>query len=55
MKTFSVTIEERVCEEFMIPAETPEKAEELARKLYKDGKIVLEPGNLLDASFTVME
>ena len=33
MKTFSVTIEERVCEEFMIPAETPEKAEELARHL----------------------
>jgi hypothetical protein len=55
MKTFSVIVEERVSQEFTIQAETPEKAEELARTLYKDSKLVLEPGHLLDVSFTAVK
>ena len=55
MKKFNVTIEERVSQDFVIQADSQEEAEELARKLYKNGDLVLEPVNLLDVSFSATD
>lgn len=55
MKKFNVTIEERVSQDFVIQADSQEEAEELARKLYKNGDLVLESGNLLDVSFSATD
>lgn len=55
MKSFLVTIEERVSQDFVIQADSQEEAEELVRKLYKNGDLVLEPGNLLDVSFSATD
>lgn len=52
MKKFTVTVEEHVSQDFSIEAPSREEAEALAEKMYRDGKLVLEPGNLLDVSFT---
>ena len=46
MELFTVTIEELVSEDFTVEAETQEKAIEKAISLYKQGSIVLCPGNL---------
>ena len=46
MKSFNVTIEELVSEEFTVEAETQEEAIEKAISLYNQGDIVLCPGNL---------
>lgn len=51
MQSFLVTVEERVSQDFVIQADSQEEAEILARNLYKNGELVLEPGNLLDVSF----
>lgn len=55
MKNFYVTVEEKVSQDFMIQADSQEEAEKLAQKLYKNGDLVLEPGNLLDVSFSAMD
>ena len=55
MKKFNVTVEERVSQDFVIQADSQEEAEELARKLYKNGDLVLEPENLLDVSFSATD
>lgn len=55
MESFLVTVEERVSQDFVIQADSQEEAEELARKLYKKGDLVLEPGNLLDVSFSATD
>lgn len=55
MKKFNVTVEERVSQNFVIQADSQEEAEELARKLYKNGDLVLERGNLLDVSFSATD
>ena len=55
MKKFNVTVEERVSQDFVIQANSQEEAEKLARKLYKNGDLVLEPGNLLDVSFSATD
>lgn len=55
LKSFLVTVEERVSQDFVIQADSQEEAEELARKLYKNGDLVLEPGNLLDVSFSATD
>ena len=52
---FLVTVEERVSQDFVIQADSQEEAEELAQKLYKNGDLVLEPGNLLDVSFSATD
>ena len=46
METFNITIEELLSQEFTIEAGTREQAVEKAIKVYKQGKLVLEPGNL---------
>lgn len=55
MESFLVTVEERVSQDFVIQADSQEEAEELVRKLYKNGDLVLEPGNLLDVSFSATD
>ncbi len=55
MESFLVTVEERVSQDFVIQADSQEEAEELARKLYKNGGLMLEPGNLLDVSFSATD
>ena len=55
MESFLVTVEERVSQDFVIQADSHEEAEELAQKLYKNGDLVLEPGNLLDVSFSATD
>ncbi len=55
MKSFLVTVEERVSQDFVIQADSQEEAEKLAQKLYKNGVLVLEPGNLLDVSFSATD
>ena len=47
MKIFKITIEETVSETFDIEAETMEEAMEIAERDYKNGYLVLEPGNLI--------
>lgn len=46
MDTFKITVEELVSQEFTIEAHTREEAIKEAIELYKQGKLVLEPGNL---------
>lgn len=48
---YTVIIEETVSAEFPVEAQSARKAEELAEGLYREGKIVLEPGNLEEARF----
>lgn len=55
MESFLVTVEERISQDFVIQADSQEEAEELAQKLYKNGDLVLEPGNLLDVSFSATD
>lgn len=55
MKKFNVTVEERVSQDFVIQADSQEEAEKLAQKLYKNGDLVLEPGNWLDVSFSATD
>lgn len=55
MESFLVTVEERVSQDFVIQADSQEEAEKLARKLYKNGGLMLEPGNLLDVSFSATD
>ena len=55
MKSFLVTVEERVSQDFMIQADSQEEAEAIVQKLYKNGELVLEPGNLLDVSFSATD
>jgi hypothetical protein len=55
LKSFLVTVEERVSQDFVIQADSQEEAEKLAQKLYKNGDLVLEPGNLLDVSFSATD
>ena len=55
MKNFYVTVEEKVSQDFVIQADSQKEAEKLAQKLYKNGDLVLEPGNLLDVSFSATD
>ena len=55
MESFFFIVEERVSQDFVIQADSQEEAEELAQKLYKNGDLVLEPGNLLDVSFSATD
>lgn len=47
MKTFTITIEETVSQEFNVEAESAEEAMEIAEEKYNNGEFVLEPGELV--------
>lgn len=52
---YTIIIEETVSEELTLEAENEKEAMEEARRLYRQGKWVLEPGNLVEVKFQVLE
>lgn len=52
---YTITIEETVSEELTLEAENKKEALEEARRLYRQGAWVLEPGNLVEVRFQVLE
>ncbi len=53
MKKFNVVVEETVVGNFVVEAENAEDALELARRNYREGTFVLEPGEVQDVCFDV--
>lgn len=51
---YTVIVEETVSHEFPVEAQSAFEAEERVRKLYREGKVVLEPGNLEEVQFLVL-
>lgn len=52
---YTIIIEETVSEEFTLEAANEKEAMEEVRRLYRQGKWVLEPGNLVEVRFQVLE
>lgn len=52
---YTIIIEETVSEELTLEAENKKEAMEEARRLYRQGVWVLEPGNLVEVRFQVLE
>ncbi len=52
---YTIIIEETVSEELTLEAENKKEALEEARRLYRQGAWVLEPGNLVEVRFQVLE
>lgn len=52
---YTIIIEETVSEEFILETKSRKVALEEARRLYRQGKWVLEPGNLVEVRFQVLE
>lgn len=52
---YTIIIEETVSEAFTLEAEGEKEALEEARRLYRQGAWVLEPGNLVEVRFQVLE
>ncbi|WP_418466351.1 DpnD/PcfM family protein, partial [Dialister succinatiphilus] len=52
---YTIIIEETVSEEFTLEAANEKEAMEEARRLYRQGVWVLEPGNLVEVRFQVLE
>lgn len=52
---YTIIIEETVSEELTLEAANKKKALEEARRLYRQGVWVLEPGNLVEVRFQVLE
>ena len=53
MKKYRITITETVSQDFYIEAEDNDTAIDLAEELYKDGTLVLEPGDIQAVDFEV--
>lgn len=53
MPTFEVLVEETLSGSFSVEAASADEAEEVARRAYRSGDIVLEPGDLLCAQICV--
>ena len=52
---YTIIIEETVSEEFILETKSRKAALEEARRLYRQGAWVLEPGNLVEVRFQVLE
>lgn len=52
---YTIIIEETVSEEFILETKSQKAALEEARRLYRQGAWVLEPGNLVEVRFQVLE
>ncbi len=52
---YKVKIEETVCDEFEVEADSEEEAFEKASKQYDEGKIVLEPGKLISKQISLAD
>ena len=46
MSEYQIIIEETVVDDFTVEASSPEEAQSIAEQLYRDGKIVLESGEV---------
>lgn len=55
MKVYKIQIVERVAQVFEVEAPNEEMALQKADDLYYEGKFVLEPGELIDTQFEVIE
>ena len=53
-RMYKVLIEETVCDEFCVEAESLSEAAEIAVQRYRDCVFVLEPGNLLETKAQVV-
>lgn len=53
MKKYVVTIEEVVSEEFVLEADSLDKAIEKTIANYNEGSFVLEPGNLIETNILI--
>ena len=53
-KTYKVIIEETISDEFTVSAESEAEAVNYAIRQYKDGRLVLSPGNPLDKKIAVV-
>ena len=54
MPTYEVVIEETLSGSFLLDAPDAEEAAEVARRSYRAGGLMLEPGELLGARLCVM-
>ena len=54
MPTYEVLIEETVSGSFLLEASSADEAAEAARRSYRSGELVLEPGELLGARLCVV-
>lgn len=54
MPTYEVLIEETISGSFLLDAPTADEAAESARRSYRSGGLVLEPGELLGAKLCVV-
>ena len=52
---YKVVIEEHLADTFEIEASSPEEALDKAEEMYSKCEIILSPGNLLDAEFSLAE
>lgn len=52
---YTIIIEETVSEEFILETKSRKAALEEARRLYRQEAWVLEPGNLVEVRFQVLE
>jgi len=46
MPEYQIVIEETVVDDFTVEASSPQEAQTIAEQLYRDGKIVLESGEV---------
>lgn len=46
MKEFTITVEERICKDFKVKANSIEEAMSIAEENYKNGEFSLDPGEL---------
>ena len=46
MSQYQIIIEEIVVDDFTVEADSPKEAQSIAEQLYRDGKIVLESGEV---------
>ena len=46
MSEYQIIIEETVVDDFTVEASSPQEAQTIAEQLYRDGKIVLESGEV---------
>ena len=49
---YIVTVEETICQDFELEANTEDEAIELAKRKYSAGELMLEPGELQDVNFS---
>ena len=50
-KQYAITVTETVLQSFTIVARSQQEATSIAQSLYRSGKLVLEPGELVRVSF----